>query len=142
MTEPSPSPSPRPEPAPSWPLTAAAILGLLGVAAGAFGAHGLREIVDAKQLEWWQTAARYEQIHAVVLLVVAWAPGPWTRARRISAQAFVVGMLIFSGTLYAMALGGPRVLGAVTPLGGLGLMAGWACIAVHAQQTRTRSKSG
>ena len=137
MTAPSPAPSPPPSAVP-WPgarwLLIAAVLGALGVAAGAFGAHGLREQVGPKQLEWWQTAARYQQIHALALLLVAWAPGSWTRARSLSALGFCVGVLVFSGTLYAMALGGPRVLGAVTPLGGLSLISAWAALAVHARR--------
>ena len=125
----------------TWVLVAAGALGLLGVAAGAFGAHGLESRIDAEQLEWWATGARYQQIHAAALLVVGWGAGPWTRARSFAALAFVVGSLIFAGTLYAMALGGPRVLGAITPLGGLGLMAGWVGVAAHAWAVRS-SNSG
>jgi uncharacterized membrane protein YgdD (TMEM256/DUF423 family) len=113
-------------------LMLAGLLGLIGVAAGAFGAHGLESRVSAEQLEWWQTAARYQQIHAVALLVVAWGAGPWTRARSWAALCFCVGIVVFAGTLYAMALGGPRVLGAVTPIGGLALIIGWALIIAHA----------
>ena len=119
-------------------LILAALLGLLGVAAGAFGAHGLESRISAEQLEWWGTAARYQQIHAVALLVVAWGAGPWTRWRARAAWCFVIGMIIFAGTLYAMALGGPRILGAVTPIGGLALMAGWGLIAVDVLARRTR----
>ena len=113
-------------------LLAAALLGLLGVAAGAFGAHGLEERLSPEQLEWWATGARYQQIHALALAVVGWGAGPWSRWRSAAAIAFVIGVLIFAGTLYAMALGGPRILGAVTPLGGLSLMLGWAALAGHA----------
>ena len=117
-------------------LVLAGILGLLGVAAGAFGAHGLEAKLDAEQLEWWQTAARYQQIHAVALLAVAWGGGSWSRTRALAGWAFVTGMSLFCATLYAMALGGPRILGAITPLGGLGLIAGWALIAVHGITTK------
>jgi uncharacterized membrane protein YgdD (TMEM256/DUF423 family) len=110
----------------------AAVFGLLGVAAGAFGAHGLEARIGPEQLEWWGTAARYQQIHAVALLVVAWGAGDWSRWRSYAAWGFALGMLIFCGTLYAMALGGPRVLGAVTPIGGLSLMLAWAMIVVDA----------
>jgi uncharacterized membrane protein YgdD (TMEM256/DUF423 family) len=113
-------------------LIAAAVLGLLGVAAGAFGAHGLEARVGAEQLEWWQTAARYQQIHAIALLIVGFGAGDWTAWRTRAAIAFTTGILVFSGTLYAMALGGPRVLGAITPLGGLCLIAGWGLIAIEA----------
>ncbi len=111
-------------------LIAAALLGLLGVAAGALGAHGLESRVSAEQLDWWATGARYQQIHAVALLVVGWGSGPWSRLRGAAAWCFVIGMLVFAGTLYAMALGGPRILGALTPLGGLALICGWGLIAV------------
>ena len=131
---------PSSDPRARW-LMIAALLGALGVAAGAFGAHGLRGSVDAKQLEWWQTAARYQQIHAVALLVVAWAPGPWSRARAFSALGFCVGALVFSGTLYAMALGGPRILGAVTPLGGLALILAWSALIFHARGTAASAKN-
>src|SRR5690606_15045710 len=109
-----------------------ALLGLLGVAAGAFGAHGLESRVAAEQLEWWNTGARYQQIHAVALLIVAWSAGEWTRWKQRAAWCFTLGMIVFAGTLYAMALGGPRILGAVTPLGGLLLMLGWASVGVEA----------
>lgn len=113
----------------------AAVLGLLGVAAGAFGAHGLEGKLSPEQLAWWETAARYQMIHALALLLVGWGAGPWSRTRSLAALGFGLGVLIFSGTLYAMALGGPRVLGAVTPLGGLALMLGWVMVAVvHARR--------
>ncbi len=112
-------------------MVGAGILGLLAVACGAFGAHGLRDRVDAEQLAWWQTAARYQLTHALALLIVAWGGGPWTAARRGAAVGFVTGVALFSGTLYAMALGGPRILGAVTPLGGLALIVGWGCVVVY-----------
>src|SRR5215207_10081912 len=114
-------------------LTTAGISGFLAVALGAFGAHGLQarlaDAVDgAKRLGWWQTAAQYHLLHAlavgVVALVAARAP-----VARFAGSAFVLGTLLFSGSLYVMALGGPRWLGAVTPLGGLSLLAGWGILA-------------
>lgn len=109
----------------------AGLLGLTGVGVGAFGAHGLRDSLDAHGLELWATGARYQQIHAVALLVVGLAGGPWTRARALAATAFTLGVLIFSGTLYGLALGGPKLLGAITPLGGLSLIGGWGGLAWH-----------
>lgn len=117
-------------------LITAGLLGLLGVAAGAFGAHGLESRVGPEQLEWWQTAARYQQIHALALLLVGWGAGAWSPWRTRAAIGFAAGIVVFSGTLYAMALGGPRVLGAITPLGGLCLIAGWGMIALHAKKNR------
>lgn len=120
-------------------LLLAALLGLTGVAAGAFGAHGLESRVGAEQLEWWNTGARYHQIHAVALLVVGWSAGGWTPWKRRAAWCFVIGMLVFAGTLYAMALGGPRMLGAITPIGGLSLILGWASVGGEAiSRSRTR----
>lgn len=122
-------------------LIAAATLGLLGVAAGAFGAHGLESRVGPEQLEWWETAARYQQIHSLALLLVGWGSGDWSAWRTRAALAFTAGILVFSGTLYAMALGGPRVLGAITPMGGLCLMAGWGLIAIAAA-ARKKNRPG
>lgn len=107
--------------------------GFLAVALGAFGAHGLQarlaEVADgAKRLSWWQTAAQYHVAHALALGLVALLVAQAPRAR-YAGVAFVLGTLLFSGSLYAMALGGPRWLGAVTPLGGLGFLTGWAILA-------------
>ena len=114
-------------------LTLSGISGFLAVALGAFGAHGLQARLDgvadgAKRLSWWQTAAHYHLLHALALAVVAFAI---TRApqARFAGDGFCFGTLLFSGSLYAMALGGPRWLGAVTPLGGLAFLAGWAVVA-------------
>ena len=114
-------------------LAASGISGFLAVALGAFGAHGLTtrlaHIADGqKRLGWWQTAAHYHLVHALALglvaLVIARAP-----QARFAGYGFVIGSLLFSGSLYVMALGGPRWLGAVTPLGGLAYLAGWAIVA-------------
>jgi uncharacterized membrane protein YgdD (TMEM256/DUF423 family) len=113
-----------------WTLVAGGALGLLGVAAGAFGAHALRGTVSARDLEIWQTAAHYQQVHAVVLVVLGLAKLRGAAARWATAL-LVLGIAIFSGTLYAMVLGGPRVLGAITPVGGLCLMAGWVAIVLE-----------
>ena len=102
---------------------------LVAVAAGAFGAHGLRARLSPYLLAVFETAARYQMYHALALLAVGWAvtrwPGPWpVRA----GWLFAVGTLLFSGSLYALALSGMRWLGAVTPLGGLAFLAGWTCL--------------
>lgn len=113
-------------------LAVGAVLGLFGVAAGAFGAHGLRGSVSARDLEIWQTGAHYQQLHAVLLVVIGLASRAPSRALAVAATLLTLGVLVFSGTLYAMVLGAPRVLGAVTPLGGLCLMTGWASLGMHA----------
>jgi uncharacterized membrane protein YgdD (TMEM256/DUF423 family) len=114
-------------------LAVSGVSGFLAVALGAFGAHGLQarlaDVADgAKRLAWWQTAAQYHLMHALALGLVALAVAKVPGAR-FAGVAFVVGTLLFSGSLYVMALGGPRWLGAVTPLGGLGFLAGWALLA-------------
>lgn len=110
-----------------------AIFGGLGVAAGAFGAHGLRGRIDADMLAVFETAARYQMYHALALLAVAWAVGRWPDGWAATAGwCFVAGIAVFSGSLYALALSGVRVLGAITPLGGIAFMAGWALLAVTA----------
>lgn len=101
------------------------------MAAGAFGAHGLQDVVDDRGLELWRTGARYQQIHAVALLVVGLSGSNWSKARTVAALAFTFGVLVFSGTLYGLALGGPRVLGAITPIGGLSLIFGWGALVWH-----------
>lgn len=116
---------------PARTIIIAGVLGAVGVAAGAFGAHGLRESVDARSLEIWATGARYQQIHAVALLALGLLGGPWTRPRAIASALFTAGILVFSGTLYAMTLGGPKILGAITPLGGLCLITAWLCVVWH-----------
>jgi len=108
-------------------LLAAALLGAAGVALGAFGAHGLRARLDARGLEVWETAVRYHLVHAVALLALALSP--YAAQLRTAGWLFAAGIALFSGSLYALALGGPRLLGPVTPLGGLALVAGWLWIA-------------
>jgi uncharacterized membrane protein YgdD (TMEM256/DUF423 family) len=126
----------------------AGILGLTAVALGAFGAHGLEGMLAgaadaAERLSWWETGARYHLVHAVALLGVAWLRAQTTgRGATVAAGAFALGALVFSGTLYAMALGGPRWLGAVTPIGGLSLMAGWAAVAWSARTMRAEPARG
>jgi uncharacterized membrane protein YgdD (TMEM256/DUF423 family) len=110
-----------------------AVLGFVGVAAGAFGAHAIRARVSAERLDNWKTAADYQLWHALAtvaaaLIAVRWASG----AAAAAGWCFVVGVLVFSGSLYALALTDRRTLGAVTPLGGVLLLAGWALLVVAA----------
>jgi uncharacterized membrane protein YgdD (TMEM256/DUF423 family) len=114
-------------------LTLGSLSGLIAVAAGAFGAHTLRDRISAAQLTTFETGARYQMYHALALLVAAWAttrwPGPLTTA---AGWFFVAGTLIFSGSLYALSLSGLRWLGAITPLGGIAFIGGWLCLALAA----------
>jgi uncharacterized membrane protein YgdD (TMEM256/DUF423 family) len=107
------------------------VFGLLAVAAGAFGAHALRARLPADLLAVFETAARYQMYHALALLAVALvaARAPSSLAAA-AGWLFCAGIVLFSGSLYALALTGIRVLGAVTPLGGLCFLAGWAALAL------------
>ena len=109
-------------------LLAGGLLAALGVALGAFGAHGLRAMLDAVALGWWQTAVQWHMWHAIGLVALAAAPWPLARA----ATLLAIGTLVFSGSLYLMALTGARWLGMVTPLGGALMIAGWATVAWNA----------
>ena len=114
------------------------VLGLTAVALGAFGAHGLERALDgapdaAARLDHWETAARYHLAHALAVGLAAWiASTGRPRAGRAAALCFTLGVVLFSGSLYALSLTGARWLGAVTPLGGLAFLAGWAAIIVAA----------
>ncbi|UJR79692.1 DUF423 domain-containing protein [Sandaracinus amylolyticus] len=110
------------------------VFGFLGVGLGAFGAHGLRRSLEgledaARRLEWWETAARYHLMHALAIGLCAWlASRGEGLGARVAGLCFAAGIVVFSGSLYTMTITGVRWLGAVTPFGGLFLMAGWACV--------------
>jgi uncharacterized membrane protein YgdD (TMEM256/DUF423 family) len=106
------------------------VSGLLAVALGAFAAHGLKTRLGADLLAVFETGARYQMFHALALLATGWACARWPGAAAVAAGwLFVAGIVLFSGSLYALALGGPRWLGPITPIGGLAFLAGWACLA-------------
>lgn len=108
----------------------------VGVALGAFGAHALKARLAPDMLAVWETGVRYQLVHALGLLAVAWALARWPGgAVQASGWLFVAGTLLFSGSLYALALSGVRGLGAVTPLGGVAWIVGWACLAWGAWRT-------
>jgi uncharacterized membrane protein YgdD (TMEM256/DUF423 family) len=115
-----------------WIATAGA-LGALGVVLGAFGAHGLRARLDADALASWSTAVQYHLLHALALLALGLFSTATGRPVSVPATLFTAGILLFSGSIYALVLGGPRWLGPVTPLGGLALIAGWAALAWSAR---------
>jgi uncharacterized membrane protein YgdD (TMEM256/DUF423 family) len=113
--------------------TLGAISGFIGVGAGAFGAHGLRARLNPELLAVFESAARYQMYHALALLGVAWVVSRWPGGLATAAGwLFVAGTIVFSGSLYALALTGSRWLGAITPLGGLCFLAGWICLALAA----------
>jgi len=114
-------------------ILAAGALGALGVACGAFGAHALKGLLDGPHMALWQTASLYHLLHAVALAsagaLIRAAPGrggPWPG---VCVSALTLGVLLFAGSLYALALGAPKVWGVVTPVGGICLMAGWLALA-------------
>ena len=115
-----------------------AVLCAVGVLLGAFGAHGLQNRVTSDMLAVYETGVRYHLVHALGLLAVAWAmsrwPNAWTGA---AGWLFVAGIAVFSGSLYLLAVTGVRWLGAITPIGGLCLTAGWIALAVGALRTTT-----
>lgn len=111
----------------------AGVVGALGVALGAFGAHGLKDVVSDPEhiTRWWDVGARYHLIHAVALLGVAAHPA----RPAVAGWSFVVGILLFSGSLYAMTLTEITKLGMITPLGGVAFITGWIALALAREKT-------
>ena len=117
-----------------WITLAAGLLGFLGVALGAFGAHALKATLLANgHLDSWKTAVLYQLIHAVALLALANGRDALAGTQAKVAACWVTGVVLFSGSLYGLALDGPtKLLGPVTPLGGLALLAGWGLLVFNA----------
>lgn len=116
-----------------WPLLAASLLGATGVMAGAFGAHGLASRVSPERLEVWQTAATYQLFHSIALLALALSILHASNLTKTSTalwvcRSWLVGVIIFSGSLYGLVLSGITWLGAITPIGGTLLIVGWALL--------------
>ena len=120
-------------------LQLAGLNGFLDVALGAFGAHGLQSHLEgqadgARRLEWWETAAHYHLVHALAFVACAWiVEKTGGRLAVFGGWCFQLGILLFSGSLYVMSLTDLRALGAVTPVGGLLLLAGWALVVAGAR---------
>jgi uncharacterized membrane protein YgdD (TMEM256/DUF423 family) len=116
-------------------LVIASVLAGLSVTAGAFASHALREKLAERALQIFETGARYQMYHALALLAVAILLGrseaPQTLLT-VAGSAFVLGIAIFSGSLYALSLSGIKWLGAITPLGGVAFLIGWGCLAIAA----------
>jgi uncharacterized membrane protein YgdD (TMEM256/DUF423 family) len=112
-------------------ITLASLSGMLAVVFGAFGAHGLKGKLDDQALKVFETAVQYHFYHTFALLVVGVIAlnQPQTALLKSSGWLFVIGIIVFSGSLYLLSLTGVRWLGAITPLGGLAFIAGWACLA-------------
>ncbi|MEM9810909.1 MAG: DUF423 domain-containing protein [Pseudomonadota bacterium] len=109
-------------------LAMSSVFGFLGVALGAFGAHGLQGRLTAEGLGWWETATFYLLVHAVAGLSI----GLQDRVGHSAGWLMILGAGLFASTLFAMALGAPRMLGAITPVGGLLMLGGWATLALAA----------
>lgn len=120
-----------------WALLVAAVAGFLAVALGAFAAHGLRDVLSAEYLTVFQTGVHYQMVHALALLAVGMLlqKSP-ARSLRIAAWSFTLGILLFSGSLYALTLSGVRSLGMITPFGGVAFLIGWASLAWFAWRSR------
>lgn len=115
--------------------TGAALAGM-AVVLGALGAHALKARIGAEAISWWETAVEFQMWHALAVLALGFAGRVWTM---IPAWLLVAGVLLFSCTLYAMALGAPRWLGAITPLGGLVMICGWALLVWRAMRDHALS---
>lgn len=114
-------------------LLVGGLAGLVGVAAGAFGAHGLEGRVSPDLISTFETGVRYQAWHALALVALAPAAARWPDPLwGVAGLLFTAGILIFSGSLYVLTLTGIRWLGAITPLGGLSFLAGWACLVAAA----------
>ena len=116
-------------------LAIAGFLGALSVASGAFAAHALKNSLSVKALEIWETATKYQMYHALALMLVALLLTQTEIASsslNIAGWAFLIGIVLFSGSLYALSLSGVKWLGAIAPLGGLAFIIGWLCIAIAA----------
>ena len=111
-------------------VTIGSLSGFLGVALGAFAAHALANRIDADMLASFEVGVRYQMYHSFALIAVGWAHTRWPGAAlSASGWLFAVGTALFSGSLYALSLSGVRWLGAITPVGGCALLAGWLCLA-------------
>lgn len=112
-----------------------AVFGTGAVLLGAWGAHGLHGVLDAESLGVWHTAVRFQFWHVLALVAATLVPGRG-RARYVALWAFAVGIVLFCGSLYALALGAPAATGFVTPFGGLAFVAGWIALGVAAFEFR------
>lgn len=118
-----------------------AVYGFLAVALGAFGAHALRSRLSVELLQVWHTAVEYQFYHALALLLTGlWLQRSLRRGLQLATVCFALGVLLFSGSLYALALSGIRGLGAITPLGGLLFLGGWLAL-IHTAWTAPRREA-
>jgi uncharacterized membrane protein YgdD (TMEM256/DUF423 family) len=118
-------------------LTIAAISGMLAVVLGAFGAHSLKKIISPEMLEVYKTGVQYQFYHTFALFTVGilihFNP---SKTLKWSANLFMIGIVLFSGSLYALATSGIKILGIITPFGGVAFIAGWILLAMHCQKLK------
>lgn len=117
---------------------AACLFAGTAVLAGAFAAHALRDRLEPEAIAIWHTAVDYQFLHALALLGLACLSRQAAPTLRWALRAFVAGIILFSGSLYALALGAPRWIGALTPFGGLAFLIGWVCLLVFLVRSQTR----
>ena len=111
-------------------FTAGSIMAFLAVALGAFAAHGLKSRLSADMLTIFEVGVRYHMYHALALLAVAWASSRWPESSaQFAGWSFIIGIIIFSGSLYILSITGMRWLGAITPIGGVAFLLGWLILA-------------
>ena len=115
-------------------LAIASVLGGISVILGAFASHALKDRLSDRALEIWETGTKYQMYHAIALILIALliTRFPASTPLTLAGYAFVAGVILFSGSLYALSLSGIKWLGAITPLGGVAFIIGWACLAVAA----------
>lgn len=118
-------------------LAIAAVFGGISVILGAFATHALKEKLSQRALEIWSTGTKYQMYHALALILVALLLSrlPSSTALVVAGYSFILGIVLFSGSLYALSLSGIKILGAVTPLGGVAFITGWLCLAIAALNT-------
>ncbi|CAM2971855.1 DUF423 domain-containing protein [Paenibacillus sediminis] len=111
-----------------------AVMAMLSVAIGAFGAHILKSHISSEMMEVYHTGVQYHMIHAIGIILIALAAGQWGESRKLlwAARLLFVGIILFSGSLYVLSISGVRILGAITPLGGVSFIAGWLMFAAAA----------
>ena len=125
-----------------WTLATGAGFAMVAVMTGAFAAHGLKNVLDPYSLGIFETAARYQMYHAIALLIVSLVSGRPDLSRRwlkLSAFSFGVGIILFSGSLYLLALTGNKFLGAITPLGGIAFIFGWLALVIASVRASERN---
>ncbi|GAB6988436.1 DUF423 domain-containing protein [Paenibacillus pini] len=110
------------------------LMAMLSVAIGAFGAHMLEPIVGKSAVEVYETGVQYQMMHALGLILIAFAAGSWGDSRRLNFAGWLlfVGIILFSGSLYALTISGVKILGAITPIGGVAFIIGWLLFMIEA----------